>query len=207
MTDTELAPIKEADVDPRVHEILRRRWSPRAFQSKAVDRDLLLLMFEAARWAASCANEQPCRFIVATKDDPAAFERVLGCLVEGNQAWARNAPVLMITAAKTTFGQSGGANRHAWHDVGLATGNLFAQATALGLAMHVMGGFDSQKAREALLIPDGFEPVTAIAVGYKGHPGLLPEALRAREIAPRTRKPLGELVFNGRWPAGEPNTP
>lgn len=199
MTDTALIALKHVDVDARVHEILRRRWSPRAFDAKAVEGDTLRLLFEAARWAASCANDQPWRFIVGTKDDSEAYDRVLSCLVERKQLWAKLAPVLVITAANTVFTQFPGQNRHGWHDVGLATGNLMAQATALGLSVHAMAGFDGDRARAVLQIPEGFDPVSALAIGYPGDPSLLPEDFREREVEGRTRKPLSEMVFSGLW--------
>ncbi len=198
---SELTAIKEAGVDPGIHEVLRRRWSPRAFQERTVDRDTLLLLFEAARWAPSSANEQPWRFVVATRSDRAAYDRLLGCLTARNQMWAQLAPVLMITVARTKFSQADRANRHAMHDVGLATSNLMAQATALGLSVHAMAGFDVEKAREVLQVPEGFQPVAVVAIGYRGDPALLPEDFRAREGEPRTRKPLSEVLFSGTFGA------
>lgn len=199
MTTSEILAIKEARVDPRVHEILRRRWSSRSFQDRPVPTDILQLLFDAARWAPSSANEQPWRFIVATKSDPAAHQRILECLIPVNQVWAQLAPVLVISAAKKMFSHVERVNRHAWHDVGLATANLIAQATALGVSVRPMAGFDPQKARTALGVPEDFDPVTAIAIGYRGDPDLLPDDVRAKEVQPRTRKPLSEIVFSGAW--------
>jgi nitroreductase len=156
-------------------------------------------LLEAARWAASSYNEQPWHFIVATKEDPAEFERLLGCLVPGNAQWAKDAPVLMLSVAKLRYDADGTPNRHAFHDVGQATANLVLQATSLGLAAHQMGGLDAARAREEFSIPEGYEPVVAIAVGYPGDPDRLPDGLRARERAPRTRRELAEFVFAGRW--------
>jgi nitroreductase len=128
-------------------------------------------LLEAARWAASSYNQQPWHFIVATKEDPRVYERLLGCIVPANALWAGKAPVLMLTVAKLTYDANGAPNRHALHDVGQATANLSLQATALGLAVHQMGGFDMERAREEFSIPEGYEPVAAIAVGYPGDPG------------------------------------
>lgn len=190
---------KPAETAHPIEELLRRRWSPRAFAERPVEPDKLLRVFEAARWSASCFNEQPWHFIVATKDDAAGFARLLGCLVEGNQVWASRAPVLMVSVAKLDFAQNGKPNRHAIHDVGLATAQMFHQAMAMGLFMHAMAGFHPDKVRELYGVPEGYEPVAAIALGYAGDPAALPHALRERELAPRTRKPLETFVFRGNF--------
>lgn len=195
---------KPADAQYPILDLLRRRWSPRAFADRLVEPEKLRGLLEAARWAPSSYNEQPWSFLVATKDDPENFQRLLSCLVEGNQAWAQFAPVLMISVARLNFAQNGQPNRHAFHDVGLAAENLVIQAMALDLMVHQMAGFYPDKAREVFRIPPGYEPVAAIAVGYPGEPDRLPEKLRQRELAPRTRKMLREFVFGGEWgrPAG-----
>ncbi|WP_237151162.1 nitroreductase family protein [Pontibacter actiniarum] len=182
----------------KIHTLIEQRWSPRAFSDRPVREEQLEALFEAARWAPSAMNEQPWRFIYATSDNRESFERLANCLVAGN-SWAKNAAALFITVAKKSYDFNGNPNGHAWHDVGLATGNLLLQATDLGLHVHLMGGFDAAKAREVLGIPEGFEPVSMGAVGYVGEPESLPENLRERELAPRVRKPLNELVFKGHW--------
>jgi nitroreductase len=195
---------KPAEAQYPILDLLRRRWSPRAFADRLVEPEKLRGLLEAARWAPSSYNEQPWNFLVATKDDPENFQRLLSCLVEGNQAWAQFAPVLMISVARLNFAQNGQPNRHAFHDVGLAAESLVIQAMALDLMVHQMAGFYPDKARDVFRIPPGFEPVAAIAVGYPGEPDRLPEKLRQRELAPRTRKTLREFVFGGEWgrPAG-----
>lgn len=182
-----------------IESILQDRWSPLAFSDQPVEPEKLGSVLEAARWAASSYNEQPWSFIVATKDDPAEFDRLLGCLAEGNQEWAKDAPVLMISVAKLNFERNGTENRHAFHDVGAAEANLAAQATALGLYVHQMAGFDAQKAKELYHIPEGYEPVDAIALGYLGDPHQLSDRLQQRLAAPRSRKPLKDFVFTGSW--------
>jgi nitroreductase len=156
-------------------------------------------MFEAARWSASCFNEQPWSFIVATRDDAAEFARLLSCLVEGNQAWAAHAPVLMVSVARLTFVQNGKPNRTAIHDVGLATSQMILQAMAMGLFMHPMAGLYQEKVRELYGVPEGYDPVAAIAAGYPGDPATLAESLRQRELAPRVRKPQEDFTFRGRF--------
>ncbi len=178
--------------------MIEKRKSPRAFQDKAVTEEQLESLFEAARWAPSSMNEQPWRFIYATKEAKEDFDRLFSCLMEGN-SWASEASALFITVAKTTLDRNGKPNKYAWHDVGLATGNLLMQATHMGLYAHLMGGFLADKAQEVLGIPDGYEPVAMGAIGYIGDPETLPEQLKERELAPRARHPLNELAFKGTW--------
>lgn len=179
--------------------LIRRRWSPRSFSDRAVADQDLKLIFEAASWAASSYNEQPWRFIVAKKSDGPAYEKVLQILAPFNQTWAKSAPVLVITVAKRTFTHNGTPNKHALHDAGAALAYLALQATALGLHVHGMAGFDAEKAMNDLHIPADYEPVAAAAIGYVGLPDDLPEPYRERERAPRQRKPISELVFRDSW--------
>jgi nitroreductase len=190
---------KPAVTDHRVHELVRRRWSPRSFLDKPVEPEKLHSLFEAARWAPSCFNEQPWRFLVARREDPDPFQRMLDCLTPGNQAWAAGAGALILSVAARTFARNGKPNLHAFHDVGLATAQLVLQATAEGLGVHQMAGFDRERARGTWQIPDGFDPVAVIAVGYRGEPDRLPSELREREVAPRVRRPQREFVFSGGW--------
>jgi nitroreductase len=184
-----------------IHELIAARWSPRAFAPRAVEPEVLGSLLEAARWAPSCFNEQPWSFLVAPAADADSFERLAACLSEGN-AWAKRAPVLMLSVAKLAFDRNGKPNRHAYHDVGLAVENLVLQAQALGLSVHQMAGFDVERARANLGIPAGHDPVAMIAVGYRGSADDLPDALRERELAPRSRKALAAFAFGARW--GEP---
>ena len=190
---------KPAETQYPIAEILRRRWSPRAFSDRLVEPEKLRSLFEAARWAASSFNEQPWNFIVATKQNPEEHAHLLSCLVEGNQRWARAAPVLMVSVAKLNFDKTGKPNRHAFHDVGLAVQNLIIEATALGLFVHQMAGFSPQKVREIYGVAEGFEPVAAIAIGYGLAAGELPEALREFDLGPRRRQPVSSFVFQDRW--------
>jgi len=180
-----------------VHALIRDCWSPRAFATRPVDRETLGSLLEAARWSASCNNEQPWSFIVARKEDGPAFEQILHCLVSGNQPWAQSAPVLMISLARTTFAANSKPNQHAWHDVGAATAQLTLQATSLGLRVHPMAGVDRDCIRAGFSLPEGIEAVTAIAVGWPGDPESLSERYREREKSPRERKSLDEMVFGG----------
>ena len=190
---------KLADTLYPIHDLLRQRWSPRAFDDRPVEPEKLLSLCEAARWAPSSNNEQPWRFIVADKDYETEWNRLLACLVEGNRKWAYRAPVLILSVASLNFEDDSTPNRHAFHDTGVAVENLVLQATALGLAAHQMAGFDVEKARADLKIPSGYEPVAMIAVGYPGDLASLPDRLRERELQPRSRRPISEWTFSGQW--------
>ncbi len=190
---------KVAETRYPIHELLRERWSPRAFADRMVEPEKLRSLLEAARWAPSSSNEQPWSFIVATKEHAGEYERLLSCLVEGNVRWAQHAPVLMLSVATLVFERNQKPNRHAFHDVGLAVENLIIQGTALGLFVHQMAGFHTDRARETYGIPEGYDPVAAMVIGYLDDPGRLPDDLREREMAQRTRKPLESFVFSGQW--------
>jgi nitroreductase len=187
---------KVATPDHSIHPLIANRWSPYAFAARHVSQTDLQAIFEAARWAPSSYNEQPWRYIVATKDDPAEFERLLACLVEGNQVWARNAPVLALGCTSLKFALNGKPNAAAVHDLGIASATLTFEATARGLHVHQMIGIVPDKARTTYAIPEDVQPVTGLAIGYAAAPDSLPEKLRDRDRAPRTRKPLREFVFS-----------
>jgi nitroreductase len=190
---------KPAVTDAPVHELIQNRWSPRAFSQQPVQPEILRSLFEAARWAPSSNNEQPWAYLVATKDDAENFAKMLGVLVEFNVSWAKHAPVLALSVAHMKTNRDGKPNRVASHDVGSATAQLTLEANTRGLLVHQMAGFDADKARQTFAIPPDWEPVAAIAIGYPGSPDSLPEKLRERELAPRTRKPTREFVMTGSW--------
>lgn len=186
-------------MDPLIHELLARRWSPRAFDpDRPISRHVVRTLLEAARVAPSCFNEQPWRFLVFDGADPKALDLARLCLVAGN-AWATRAPLLLLSVAADRWEKDGSANRHAQHDVGLASENLALQAAALGFATHFMAGFDVERARDLFEIPDGFTPMAMIAVGYPARSETLSPKVRERERAPRSRKPIAEIAFTGRW--------
>jgi nitroreductase len=189
---------KSAVTEYPVHDLIRDRWSPRAFSEKQLSAANLHSLFEAARWAASCFGEQPWSFVVATRSDTAEFEKLASCLAAGN-AWAKEASVLVLSVAALNFARNAAPNRHAMHDVGLAMGNLSMQAQSMGIYLHQMGGFDQAKASEVLAIPETHIPVAMIALGYLGDPATLSEDLQKREAATRQRKPQRDFVFSGQW--------
>jgi len=190
---------KPAPSDFPVHDLIRDRWSPRAFADKPVPQDVLRSLFEAARWAPSSNNEQPWAYLVAARDDKENFEKMLSVLVEFNARWAKGAPVLAIAVAELAFAKNNALNRNAQYDTGAATALLSVEATAHGLAVHQMAGFDPEKARQVFAIPAGWEAIAALAIGYPGDPESLPQPLKDREMAPRTRKPIAEFVMAGHW--------
>ena len=189
---------KPAPVDHPIEDVLRRRWSPRALAPKVVERERLLQLFEAARWAPSSNNEQPWRYVIATADEPELLDAARSVLSPGN-AWATKVPILVCVIARTTWIKDNTPNRHGIYDTGQATGHLLVEATALGLFCHQMAGFDVEKARTVFQVPDGHEPVAMMAIGYYGDPSTLEERRRQQEFAPRTRRPISEFVFSGRF--------
>jgi nitroreductase len=192
-------PSKPAVTSAPVHELIRDRWSPRAFADRPVPRDALVSVLEAGRWAASSNNSQPWRWIVATRDDPAAHAAALTGFNARNQRWARTAPVLIFALARKTFEANGNPNAHAWHDTGAASAQMALQATAVGLHIHTAAGIERDRLRELFAIPDEFDICTGMALGYQGEPEILPEELPARETEPRSRKNLGDIAFSGRF--------
>jgi Nitroreductase len=188
---------KQANAQYPIHDLISQRWSPRAFSDRPVELEKLSSLFEAARWAASAANKQPWSFIYATKENSADFERLAGIMFDNNRIWAQNAPALVLAIAKR--GEYAGYEYMTYYDLGMAAGNLVTQAVELGLVTHQMAGFDKGKAHSELHIPEGYDPLTMIAIGYPGDYEDLPEALRERELAERTRQPQEEFVFEGSW--------
>ena len=196
---------KRAEAEHPIEEVFVERYSPYAFEPRPVEAEKLRSVLEAARWAASSFNEQPWAFMIAQRQDEAMFARMLGCLVEMNQGWAQHAGVLMIAATKRRFSRNNQPNRVCEHDVGLAAGNLTIQATVLGLAVHQMAGIDVTRSRHTYVIPEGWDPITAIAIGYAADPddgG--DDELAQRDRAPRTRRTLAEFVFGEKFGQAAP---
>lgn len=192
---------KRAETRVPIDERLARRWSGRAYDAqRSVTRTQLLALLEAARWAPSCYGDQPWRYMVWDRvGEPAAWKRAFACLGEFNQGWAGAAPVLMLALADTRFSHNDQPNRWGAYDTGAASMGLCVQATALGLMVHQMGGFDDAKIRREFAIPDRYVPMAMLTVGYQLAEAEVPEAMREREFAPRQRRPLGEVAFEGEW--------
>lgn len=192
---------KPATTEQPIHDLIANRWSGRAYDaSKPVTAAQLISLLEAARWAPSCFGDQPWRYVVCNKaTNIQAWQAAYDSLVPANQSWAVNAPVLLLICADTLFSHNQKANKWGPYDTGAATENLCLQATALGLMAHQMGGFDADKARAAFNVPERYLILPMVAVGYQAAAESLSEELKERELAARTRKPLGELFFNGTW--------
>jgi nitroreductase len=183
------------DAQNPVDELFLDRWSPRAMSGEGLSEEELMTLFEAARWAPSSYNNQPWRILYARRET-AQWPAFFGLLVEGNQAWAKDAGVLLLFVSKETFDFNGKPYPTHSFDTGAAWENLALQATKLGLATHGMQGFDYERARTELNIPEGFRVEAMIAVGHPGDPAQLPERLRERE-APSGRKSLSEITCEG----------
>ena len=174
-----------------LQRLIRHRWSPVGFdRERGINGATLLSILEAGRWAASSSNLQPWRFIVARKENPAEFHKLLSVLREGNQPWAQHAAALIIAVAHKLRGP-GVPNRHAGYDLGQAIAQMVLQALEHGVYVHQMGGFYPDKARDVYRIPDEYEPFTAVAMGYRtsdlDHLGRGPPPARIR--AARTAWP------------------
>ena len=188
---------KTADTAVPVHPLLAERWSPRGFdRAHQISEDSLAAVLEAARWAPSAANSQPWRFLVTRRGD-GEHSRLFAALAPGNQAWAGAASALILVAARTADDE-GQAQPWALYDTGLAVAALVTQAQAEGLAVHQMGGFDSGAVRAGFGLDDGLTPVVVIAVGQSDADASLPAPLADREAAPRTRRPVSDLLLPAR---------
>jgi len=193
---------KHAKADHEILDVIRERWSPRAFDpARPVGRGELLRLFEAARWAPSSRNEQPWRVVVARRDEsPDAFAALAGTLTGRNPDWARAAPVLMLITVRTTHERDESENHVAFYDAGQAMALLTIQATAMGLALRQMAAFDRALARTVAEVPSPFEPAVMVAIGYRGRPEALSHGShREAEEQPRARRAVEEFVFGGKW--------
>lgn len=189
---------KKAQTEIEILSLIKNRWSPRGYSDKEVSDESLRKIFEAARWAPSSANEQPWRFILGKKGTQ-SWQKIFDCLDDGNRTWNQYVPVLIMTVAKKTFARNGKPNKHFYYDLGQSVAYLTLQATEQGLYVHQMAGFYPDKAQEIFSIPDDYEAVSCIAIGYLGNTDLLNEKHTAQELAVRTRHKLEDLVFTDTW--------
>ncbi len=179
----------------KINENISSRKSILAFEPKILSSTEINMLFEASRWAPSSYNEQPWRFYYASRENMESFEKMLSILVTGNSEWAKNASLLILSTARKHLTLNGKENGYAMHDTGLATSNLLIQAESMGLATHVMGGFDRDKAKEIYDFDENTILVSAIAVGYHGDISTLSESNQKRANAERKRKPLAEIAI------------
>lgn len=190
---------KIASTEFPVIDLLKNRWSPRAFSSESIEEEKIMSLLEAARWAPSCYNEQPWNFILFKKEKPEDYNKILDVLSPRNRLWAKNAPLIMLSVAKMNFERNNKFNRYSLYDVGSAVTHLTMQATSMGLYVHQMAGFDSEKAQQLFNIPEGYKPVSAIAIGYYGNIENLPDDFKKSETANRSRKPISDFVYQNTW--------
>lgn len=190
---------KPAPTSSNIHTLLKNRWSPRAFAPQEVEMEKVIRFLEAAQWTPSSSNEQPWRFIIGYKGDE-SYQKIFDSLVEFNQLWAKTAPILLLAIGNTRSLKDPARPSHIYkYDVGQALAHITFQATADGLFVHQMGGFDPKVAAELFQVPDDFEVLTATAIGYIGDPGQLPANLSKMEYNERKRQPLKEMVFAGKF--------
>lgn len=190
---------KIAKTDFEILEIFKNRWSPRAFSEKQVEKEKLQRIFEAARWSPSGGNLQPWVFITGRKNIDPAFETIFNALAEGNKKWAGLSSVLVVVCSEKINSKNGKPNAWSEYDAGQSAAYLSVQALSEGIYVHQMGGINKEKLIRDLNIPENYQPVTVIAMGYLGNPDDLPEDLKQREIAERTRNPAHEFIFSGKW--------
>lgn len=181
-----------------VKEAIEKRWSPRAFSDQMVERDLVKDLLKIAGTAPSSFNEQPWYYLVGFKGEE-SYDKLFETLVEFNQSWTKTAPVLMIGVVRKAYAKNGSPNAHAKHDLGQSTSYMTLAAMEDGVYLHQMGGFSADKARELFDIPEAYEAVTAIAMGYPGDKSQLPEDLAKQESPESPRKELSEFVFEEKW--------
>lgn len=195
---------KPAITQVTIDSTIAGRWSGRAYDAaKTVSHAQVVALLEAARWAPSCFGDQPWRFIVWNKaTNPQGWQQAFDCIVPGNQAWVKDAPVLFLACADSLFGHNQQPNRWAQYDTGAAAENLCLQASSMGLMAHQMGGFDANLTREKFNIPAQYTPMAMISVGYQADVATLAGDVLARETAERSRKPLPEMFFDGQWGQG-----
>ena len=185
--------IKETKNDHQIIDLIRNRWSIRAFAEKPISEEKINSLFEAARWAASANNEQPWEYLYAHKGSE-GFRKIWSALLAGNQPWAGNAAVLVVSMARKIFQATEKENTLAQHDLGMANANLLHQSTSMDIYAHPMAGFDKSRLVDALEIADDMNPVCIIALGYRGDPDRLDEPYKTREQGERKRKPISEFA-------------
>lgn len=186
--------------DHPVESLFVERWSPRAMSGEALSEGEILTLFEAARWAPSTYNEQEWRFLYARRDTP-QWPLFFELLIEFNQSWCKNAGMLCVVLAHKVFERNGKPNPVHLYDAGAAWENLALQGTAMGLVVHGMAGFDNEKARTSLKVPDDYAVVAMFAAGKPAPIDVLREGVREKEM-PSDRKPVTEIIREGAFAFG-----
>lgn len=189
---------KSSECESPVLDVIRDRRSRRAYDSTPISEDIIRSLFEAARWAPSSVNEQPWLYIYAHKGQE-LWSAIFESLNDANKIWAESAPLLVASLTRNRFLRNDRPNTSARYDLGAANAFLSLQATHHGLNVHQMGGFNTDKLREALSVPEDFDPVVVMAVGFPASADILPEPLKLRELAPRERYLQKEFVMNRKF--------
>jgi nitroreductase len=189
---------KKAKTKYEIHPLLAKRWSPRAFADKSIEKEKLQKILEAARWSPSASNIQPWVFFVGIKGDT-VYEKIFESLVEFNQMWCVHAPVLVLNCGKITSGDDGARNKVWKYDVGQAVAHMSFQAMNEGLFIHQMGGFDALKAANLFSLPEDVRAISVSAIGYIGNPSILHPRMQKSELAERDRKELNTFVFSDKY--------
>ncbi len=185
-----------AEFESEVLEIIKSRRSRRAFISKLIEPEKIKSLFEAARWAPSSVNEQPWVYVYATAHQEELWHKIFDSLNDNNKTWAKEAPLLVVSLSRKRFLKNDQLNGSAKYDVGTANAFLTLQATQFGLNVHQMGGFDHNRLRQNLNVPETFDLGVVMAIGYPGDPQQLPLPLQERELSPRMRYLQSEFVMN-----------
>ena len=192
--------IKKASVTYPIHELIQNRWSPYRFTDQAVSNEDLLSLFEAARWAPSSYNEQPWRYILATKRQPEEFKKILSCLLEGNQVWARHAYALVLASASLTHERNGKDNQAALYDLGASVAYLSLEAVSRGISVHQIIGINPDIARDIYKIPSDYRTLTAFAIGIVGAGDKETNDMYAeRDNTARARNDISKFVYMAEW--------
>jgi nitroreductase len=187
--------------DHAIEPLFLKRWSPRAMSAEPLSDEAMLTLFEAARWAPSTYNEQEWRFLYARRETP-QWKTFFDLLMEANQVWCQQAALLVVVLSHKVFARNGKPNPVYLFDTGAAFENLALQGAAMGLVVHGMAGFDFDKARTVLNVPDDYAVAAMFAAGRPGDEAELPEQLRQREV-PSDRKPVKEIVCEGAFAFGD----
>jgi len=181
----------------KINPLILNRWSARSIKDEEISDEELMPLFEAAKWAPSSRNGQPWRFIYSKKNTE-YWDTFFDFLTDSNKMWCKNAPVLIVIISRKNFEQDNQFSRNHNFDTGAAWENLALEATRIGLVAHPIGGFNVDKARRILEIPNDYEVEIMVAVGKRGEKEALSENLQQREF-PNGRKPLKEIVMEGKF--------
>ena len=192
-------PLEVRTADNPIHKLFLKRWSPRAMSGEVIDDQKIKSIFEAARWAPSSYNEQPWRYIIARKEQPEKFNKLVSCLEDSNQVWAQHASVLALAFARTTFERNGKVNKAAFHDLGAAASFMSFEATSRGIAVHQIIGLHPNVVNEKYEVPDEYQVLTALAIGYADLSPNTDNVHAERDNTMRSRKKITEFVFRDDW--------